>query len=91
MTVDDLLKFAAMVVAPSGAAWTAVKVALNGTRKRIDDARAEAKENHTALAQKVDGVIVQVGAVTSDLSYLKGRVASVLHATHSHPGEHEHT
>jgi hypothetical protein len=67
MTTAEILQALALVVAPSGAAWAGVKLALNGTRKDIH-----------AVATKVDAVEGKVDRTREEVAYLKGYVMGVV-------------
>ena len=73
MTDAELLKSVIPVVlATSGAAWGAVKLALNGTRKAIADGRQEAKENFETLRSDVQKIDDKVDNVRERVAHLEG-------------------
>lgn len=69
MDLDHIIRFAGLVVAPSGAAWAGVRLALNGIRKDLRDIRTEFKV--------VDS---RVQATREEMAEIRGSMKSLVHS-----------
>ena len=54
----ETLQAMAQIVGPAGAAWLAVKVALNGARAEIKETRGDVKEIRASLANHSERLAV---------------------------------
>lgn len=68
-----------MLIAFTGAAWGAVKVALNGTqkhvRREVASLREEWKQDVAELSGKVDTITKELHRTREEVAMLRGRMA----------------
>lgn len=74
----ELAEFITLVIpvvgASGGMAWAGVKLALNGTQKRIAEAREESRAGQERIEKKVDDLVNIFHDTREDLANVKGQL-----------------
>lgn len=72
---DELLKLAIPLASASGGmAWAGVKLALNGTRKRMDEIKATVHGSERRIDERLSALTQSVDCTRLDLAYLQGQL-----------------